>query len=604
VDTRCSCCGDADHSEANPILLCDGKAHALDEVGFHLQCLSPPLARVPKGDWFCPDCVKSKQRSKPSRKVSAIATTTKCKAANPSSKKRKTPPALASESRLAGKKARPDKREPAAPKPASRPQPCKRKAGASSAAKPPASADSAPAGSGPELADVMCEVCQSKADGESMLLCDGVHDAEVGYHMHCLSPPLKKAPKGQWFCPRCTMPATDVGERPSPSDADDARCRKDRKAKSEKGKASSSSAAPVPSSEADPITLNHKETGTSGGETSVQERRGGGATGPVTGEEGGAAWSAAQVAALHQAQARTEPTVGNYWHEIARGVAGKSADQCFEKFFGRSPEAPAKRRARATEAPSTSSAQADCLGAGFPAEARTGAAASSLLNIGSDTRRDEDGGTKGDGDSWGVSLLGAVKRDPRKATTQAARRQQAREMRLECRRQEADHFQTAAQVFDFSRACLPEPGDNVTSDDLDTGMLESMLDVEPTVPPSAAGPHESLEQRRQEMEKQAAEQRKKDKYIESIMRRKPRPGATSVADSATAGTNKNRGHLSGTKRPAAGGFDALFGPGKGAGRAGTSAVVRALMECNKSDEDVDEEEEQDTYFSDTGSESD
>lgn len=64
------------------------------------------------------------------------------------------------------------------------------------------------------------------------------------------------------------------------------------------------------------------------------------------------------MAALHQAQARTEPTVGNYWHEIARGVAGKSADQCFEKFFGRSPEAPAKRRARATEAPSTSSAQA------------------------------------------------------------------------------------------------------------------------------------------------------------------------------------------------------------------------------------------------------
>jgi hypothetical protein len=29
-----------------------------DGVGYHLECLTPPLASIPEGAWFCPDCVE------------------------------------------------------------------------------------------------------------------------------------------------------------------------------------------------------------------------------------------------------------------------------------------------------------------------------------------------------------------------------------------------------------------------------------------------------------------------------------------------------------------------------------------------------------------
>ena len=39
----------ATDGQGNELLWCD-KRHA------RLRCLEPPLARVPKRDWFCPDC--------------------------------------------------------------------------------------------------------------------------------------------------------------------------------------------------------------------------------------------------------------------------------------------------------------------------------------------------------------------------------------------------------------------------------------------------------------------------------------------------------------------------------------------------------------------
>ena len=33
-----------------------------------------------------------------------------------------------------------------------------------------------------------------------MLLCDGCDD---GYHLGCLNPPLRRIPRGDWFCKRC-----------------------------------------------------------------------------------------------------------------------------------------------------------------------------------------------------------------------------------------------------------------------------------------------------------------------------------------------------------------------------------------------------------------
>ena len=49
-----------------------------------------------------------------------------------------------------------------------------------------------------EEEDTACETCASRSG--DMLLCDL---CDRGYHMECLTPPLKKAPKGDWFCPLC-----------------------------------------------------------------------------------------------------------------------------------------------------------------------------------------------------------------------------------------------------------------------------------------------------------------------------------------------------------------------------------------------------------------
>jgi hypothetical protein len=61
----------------------------------------------------------------------------------------------------------------------------------------------------PELAkgdtDQACQVCHKVTGGITMLLCDKCND---GWHMNCLTPPLTRKPKGDWFCPRCEVTAT------------------------------------------------------------------------------------------------------------------------------------------------------------------------------------------------------------------------------------------------------------------------------------------------------------------------------------------------------------------------------------------------------------
>jgi PHD and RING finger domain-containing protein 1 len=36
------------------MLLCDGC-----DLGYHLECLDPPMDTVPLEEWFCPDCAIS-----------------------------------------------------------------------------------------------------------------------------------------------------------------------------------------------------------------------------------------------------------------------------------------------------------------------------------------------------------------------------------------------------------------------------------------------------------------------------------------------------------------------------------------------------------------
>lgn len=48
--------------------------------------------------------------------------------------------------------------------------------------------------------DQICEQCRSGLHGEVMLLCDRCNK---GWHLYCLSPPLKRIPPGNWYCLEC-----------------------------------------------------------------------------------------------------------------------------------------------------------------------------------------------------------------------------------------------------------------------------------------------------------------------------------------------------------------------------------------------------------------
>ncbi|CAH2048157.1 unnamed protein product [Thlaspi arvense] len=48
--------------------------------------------------------------------------------------------------------------------------------------------------------DQACEQCKSDKHGEVMLLCDSCNK---GWHIYCLSPPLKHIPPGNWYCLEC-----------------------------------------------------------------------------------------------------------------------------------------------------------------------------------------------------------------------------------------------------------------------------------------------------------------------------------------------------------------------------------------------------------------
>ncbi|VFQ70792.1 unnamed protein product [Cuscuta campestris] len=51
-----------------------------------------------------------------------------------------------------------------------------------------------------EELDQICEQCKSGMHGEVMLLCDRCNK---GWHIYCLSPPLKQVPPGNWYCLEC-----------------------------------------------------------------------------------------------------------------------------------------------------------------------------------------------------------------------------------------------------------------------------------------------------------------------------------------------------------------------------------------------------------------
>lgn len=52
-----------------------------------------------------------------------------------------------------------------------------------------------------------CQACALADFDDKILLCDV---CDLGYHMHCLVPPLSSIPSGDWFCPECTRNETNT----------------------------------------------------------------------------------------------------------------------------------------------------------------------------------------------------------------------------------------------------------------------------------------------------------------------------------------------------------------------------------------------------------
>ncbi|KAK9467189.1 JmjC domain, hydroxylase-domain-containing protein [Lipomyces arxii] len=53
-----------------------------------------------------------------------------------------------------------------------------------------------------------CEVCGRGDNASSMLLCDG---CDTGYHMACLTPPLRSVPDYDWYCDKCLVGTGEFG---------------------------------------------------------------------------------------------------------------------------------------------------------------------------------------------------------------------------------------------------------------------------------------------------------------------------------------------------------------------------------------------------------
>ena len=54
-----------------------------------------------------------------------------------------------------------------------------------------------------QLNNITCNICNKSHKNDSkLLLCDGCNE---GYHTFCLDPPLKKIPKNEWYCERCSQ---------------------------------------------------------------------------------------------------------------------------------------------------------------------------------------------------------------------------------------------------------------------------------------------------------------------------------------------------------------------------------------------------------------
>jgi len=164
------------------MLLCD-----TCDVAYHMYCLQPVLTKVPKGDWDCLACRRKKGKAKERPKGQWTVAKEGAAPSNSTARMQKEP--------MKGAKPTPGGLDPTKHKHGRGRPPKKRKSmGKNPAAKRSVSND---ADTESEEGDTNCHVCKSAEDADKMLLCDS---CDNGYHLACLTPPIVKIPRGDWFC--------------------------------------------------------------------------------------------------------------------------------------------------------------------------------------------------------------------------------------------------------------------------------------------------------------------------------------------------------------------------------------------------------------------
>ncbi|EFA07691.2 hypothetical protein TcasGA2_TC030765 [Tribolium castaneum] len=152
---KCRICRRKNDSEN--MLLCDGC-----NLGVHLYCLKPKLKSIPPGDWFCdkceqekkPEVVESPPKKRPIFRDEEIdEEESEIEQLESNNEEEDTEDGEEEEEQ--------DENEETSPKP---------------------------------------DLCKTCGSGGEMVQCDKCTDS---YHIECVEPPLRRAPRGPWFCTKC-----------------------------------------------------------------------------------------------------------------------------------------------------------------------------------------------------------------------------------------------------------------------------------------------------------------------------------------------------------------------------------------------------------------
>ncbi|XP_044265783.1 bromodomain adjacent to zinc finger domain protein 1A isoform X2 [Tribolium madens] len=154
--TRCRICRRKNDSEN--MLLCDGC-----NLGHHLYCLKPKLKSIPPGDWFCDKCEKEK-------KVPEVVESPPKK--RPIFRDEEIEEEESEEEELESNNEDDDTED------------------AEEEEEQDENDETTP----------KIDLCKTCGSGGELIQCE---NCTISYHVECAEPPLRRAPRGPWYCTKC-----------------------------------------------------------------------------------------------------------------------------------------------------------------------------------------------------------------------------------------------------------------------------------------------------------------------------------------------------------------------------------------------------------------